>query len=227
MIYLFIDLFKGEARCYKSSSNLETSNFRSKSKETYCQWKIDTNASLCCETSLWSYEDCCRLHANQWITYHEIMWWFYLCNRNVSKNTSSSSLAFINGCFLRLNYKLTAMQTCTLPWINFKIVSFWGTDTSWHDTLLLFCYTDFMATKTVAAATTISFADLKGLVSDQRNQHRLQRAHRDHRTLLMVGWVLSSSIQGTLAISDDGFQQESSLHPHLPKLRCVTFASVF
>lgn len=155
------------------------------------------------------------------------MSWFYLCNRNVGKNTSSSSLAFLNGCFLRLNYKLATMQTCTLPWIHFKIVSLWGRDTSWHDTLLLFCYTDFMATKTVAAATTISFANLKGLVLDQRNQRQLQWAHRDHRTLLNVGWVFSSSIQGTLAISDDRFQQESSLHHNLPKVRCVSSACFY
>lgn len=73
-------------------------------------------------------------------------------------------------------------------------MSLWGTHTSW--VTLLFCYTDFMATKTVAAATTISFADLKGLVLDQRNQQQLEWAHRDHRTLLMVGWVLAEFSTG-------------------------------
>lgn len=133
------------------------------------------------------------------------MLWFFVCNimlTDVGENTSSSSLA-LNGLHLLFVAELQANHNADL----YTALAFChvGVHTQ-VGVRLPFCYTDFMATKTVAAATTISFADLKGLVFDRRNQRQLQWAHRDHRTLLMVDWVLPSSLQGNLAISIKWFQ---------------------
>lgn len=62
-----------------------------------------------------------------WITYDEIMLWFFVCNIMLTdmlvKNTSSSSLAFINGFHFLFEAELQANHNAdlytTLAWLFF------------------------------------------------------------------------------------------------------------
>lgn len=202
-IYLFIFYFKEKPVATRViSSNLETYNFRSKSKKTYSQHEYTVDANLCWGANLWCCEGVCN-----------IMWAEMLVKTQACHLWHWEMFSI---CFLvEVQANHQAGLHAALALLYFKTVS-------------LFCYTDFMARKTVAAVSTFSFADLKGLVWEQRNQRQLQWAHRDHRTLLMVGWVLSTSPQGNLAISIRWWQVPTGIaSPRLPQLGCVSSACFY